>query len=718
VSTGTVVATVPGVPPENLTLDSAGTASLDLAKLHERLPKGKELVVQYEYKGLTQTATITRQVVEKALAARKPPQLVIAAKDITYEGGLRSGTLVGEDQGELLVNIANTDREGVAWGVKLIVSGSQCRDVTFGNELIVGDIRPGEEKAARVPISAGLDAENCALSLTLQAQEEFGQDSRKVSIPPIAIRAVDRPDLYIASISHSGTAQNDDSVELTATVTNSGIGEAKGVTVRLNDLPSGVSASRRSISLGDLAPKSSQNVSISLHFDRRFGEGQPNVPMSLSVADARPIGKPATKNYSMEYHFNQPSMRIADLQYFDGNDPDGQSEGNNNGQIEQDERILVRVRVANSGAKAAENVTLTMTSDKPSSRLIITPNEQQLDRLQPGEEKTVLFKFKVPNSVAPGPVAFTVTAAEATCATEVAEVSRRTIYEAGIVTAEVNVAESGATRAQGQRVAAPAVENIDEVRSADYSRDGYALIIGIGQYGHPGIKPLKFATSDAKAMREYLTKVGGLRRDSIHLLTDDQATSNGIRRELGWLRRNAGGKTQVFIYYSGHGVADAKHTPYLLPYDGEPQAVEDTGFAISTLKEEVNKFTAERVLIALDACYTGVGRSVSAEGMRPLVVMVDPDNTPTKAVVVNSSGEREASWDYDEKQHGLFTYFLLKGMRGAAPDRNTDGFVDAEELYEYLREEVPPVALRIRQAPQTPAKQGSGKGMIVSKRVE
>jgi hypothetical protein len=393
VSTGIVHATVSGLV-EDLTLDSTGTASLDLAKLYDRV-KGKELVVQYEYKGMTQTATITRQAVEKGLAARKPPQLVIAAREITYEGGLKSGSLAGDDRGELLVNITNTDKEGVAWGVKLNVSGNQCRDVTLGNEVPVGDIRPGEGKTARVPISAGLDAENCTLNLTLQATEEFGQDSRKVIIPPITIRAVDRPDLYIASVSHSGTAQNDGSVELSATVTNNCVGEAKGVTVRLNDLPSGVSASQRAINLGDLPPKSSQKVSISLRFDKRFGEGQSSVALSMSVADQRPIGKPATKNYSMEYHFNQPTLKIADIQYFDGNDPDGQSEGNSNGQIEQDERILARVRVANSGAKAAENVTLTMTSDKPSSRLIITPNEQQLDSLQPGEEKMVLFKVKV-----------------------------------------------------------------------------------------------------------------------------------------------------------------------------------------------------------------------------------------------------------------------------------------------------------------------------------
>ncbi len=57
-------------------------------------------------------------------------------------------------------------------------------------------------------------------------------------------------------------------------------------------------------------------------------------------------------------------------------------------------------------------------------------------------------------------------------------------------------------------------------------------------------------------------------------------------------------------------------------------------------------------------------------------------------------------------------------MRAAAPDRSSDGFVDVEELYDYVKKEVPPVAAKQRGASQTPAKLGSGKGMIVSKRVE
>jgi uncharacterized caspase-like protein len=255
------------------------------------------------------------------------------------------------------------------------------------------------------------------------------------------------------------------------------------------------------------------------------------------------------------------------------------------------------------------------------------------------------------------------------------------------------------------------------VRSSGYRRDGYALVIGISQYRLGNVKQLQFAKNDAQTMRDYLEKVGGFPREQIHMLPDDQATLSGIKRELGWIRRNAGEKSQVFIYYSGHGVADSRHLPYLLPYDGEPQTIEDTGYALSTLKDEVNKFKTRRVLIALDACYTGEGRSESADGSHG-VAWVDDDETKTEAVIISASGPKEASWDYDEKQHGLFTYFMLKGMRGSAPSANGNDMVDVEELYKYIKSKVPPMASTLRDAPQSPSKQGNGKGMIVSKRVE
>lgn len=722
INSGFVKVTANDVNLQDIPIRADGTAVLDMASVFGN-PKFSKLMedihVIYEYENAKAETTIARSEAQKIFASRVPPDLRIDAKDIRYEQGLKGGKLTGDDSGEIKVTVTNSDKEGTAWGVNLAVSGNSCPDVNYDKLLPIGNLQPGQNKTVNIPVTAGLNATDCKLNLTVQAREEFGQDSRKVKIPPIVISALDRPDIAVASMTPSGTAQNGRGIDLMATVANNGIGNAKGVVVKLGDLPEGITPSWTSMEIGDMPPHSNQKLPpLTLQFDKLYGKEKKNVEISMTVSDKRPIGKPSSKRLNLEYHFASPLIKVADVEYFDGNDPGGLSKGNSNGKIEQDERILARVHVENAGDMLAENVLVSMASD--SSRLAISPSAPVKISLRPNEKKPVDFKFRVPNSLDPGPVKFTVHASENTFSTRLAEVSTRTIYEAGTIEGTVASAAAPPPGRAPRVTGFAGDENIDEVPFVGYKReDAYALVIGIGRYNVQGVKRLPFAKNDAQTIREYLANISGVPRDNIHVLTDEQATFIRIIKELGWIRKNATDKSQVFIYYSGHGVADGAHKPYLLPHDGEPSSIEEMGFSIDQLKKEISRFKTKRVLVALDACYTGEGRSGSIKGQRG-VAWADDDATPTEAVIINSSTLRESSWDYDQKQHGLFTYFLLKGMRGEAPDLNGDGFVDASELYDYIKKEVPRASAKYCPAQQSPIIQGNGngKGMIVSKRLQ
>jgi uncharacterized caspase-like protein len=128
-----------------------------------------------------------------------------------------------------------------------------------------------------------------------------------------------------------------------------------------------------------------------------------------------------------------------------------------------------------------------------------------------------------------------------------------------------------------------------------------------------------------------------------------------------------------------------KKAPYLLPYDGDPNMPRSTAYALSELKADINALPTKNVVIALDACYSGQGRSASPTGGKG-VHWVEDDKTPTEAVMISASKWDQTAWDYPEKSHGLFTYFLLKGMRGKEVDANGDGYVDTDELFGYLTE--------------------------------
>ena len=96
----------------------------------------------------------------------------------------------------------------------------------------------------------------------------------------------------------------------------------------------------------------------------------------------------------------------------------------------------------------------------------------------------------------------------------------------------------------------------------------------------------------------------------------------------------------------------------------------------------------------MDSCFSGAGgRSVIAKGARPLVTVVSAD-VPAGLTVLSASAADQISSSYQEKGHGLFTYFLLKGLK--------ENGADFKAVYDYLKPEVARIARRDYNADQNP----------------
>jgi hypothetical protein len=124
---------------------------------------------------------------------------------------------------------------------------------------------------------------------------------------------------------------------------------------------------------------------------------------------------------------------------------------------------------------------------------------------------------------------------------------------------------------------------------------------------------------------------------------------------------------------------------------------------LKRLYSALEKLQVREIIVALDTCFSGAGgRSVIAKGARPLVMNLGQELKPIKnmAALTASSGD-EISSTYDEKGHGLFTYFLLKGLKGDG-DINGDSKIEIEELHAYLKPLVGRVARKIYNNNQTP----------------
>ena len=178
-----------------------------------------------------------------------------------------------------------------------------------------------------------------------------------------------------------------------------------------------------------------------------------------------------------------------------------------------------------------------------------------------------------------------------------------------------------------------------------------------------------------------------------------------------WLVNNAEKDGTVFVYFSGHGAPDPKSgDAYLVPYDGDPTFIDETGYPLKRLYAALSKLPAKEVIVALDSCFSGAGgRSVLAKGARPLVISVDnPILLSKKIIVLSASGSDQISSTYEDKGHGLFTYFMLKGIKNEDVIRS-DGSINVDDLYSYLKPQVERIARKQYNNEQIPQLIGGKK---------
>jgi len=223
--------------------------------------------------------------------------------------------------------------------------------------------------------------------------------------------------------------------------------------------------------------------------------------------------------------------------------------------------------------------------------------------------------------------------------------------------------------------------------SVKTSKTRHAVVIGIEKY-RKKLPQADYAANDARVMADYLSKVLGYPEENVAVLLNDNAAKTDLEKYFeGWLPNRVEKGDSVFVYFSGHGAPNPKTgKAYLVPYDGDPTFVDQTAYPLERLYDRLGKLPAKEIVVVLDSCFSGGGgRSVIAKGMRPMVLSLEnPVLAGGKTAVIAASSGEQVSSTYDEKKHGLLTYFLLKGLRGEA-DLDQSGNIELNELFEYLK---------------------------------
>lgn len=257
------------------------------------------------------------------------------------------------------------------------------------------------------------------------------------------------------------------------------------------------------------------------------------------------------------------------------------------------------------------------------------------------------------------------------------------------------------------------IENIDsekyqldakKINSSKKNNDAVAIIIGIQNYKRLG--KADFANQDAQIFYEYAHRALGIPSERIKVLTDSDADQAAFLKTFrNWLPLYVNkDKTDVFVFYSGHGLPsqDGKSI-YLLPYGVDQDLLDETAIDQRKINEAIQITKPKSVTMFIDSCYSGVSKNGETllASAKPVVLKNLNIAYPPEFTIMTASSSNQISSSSPHLQHGIFSFYLMKGMEGNA-DIDKDGNITFGEMQKYLMDNVPRLAMTLnrKQDPQ------------------
>lgn len=224
----------------------------------------------------------------------------------------------------------------------------------------------------------------------------------------------------------------------------------------------------------------------------------------------------------------------------------------------------------------------------------------------------------------------------------------------------------------------------------------FALVIANEDYTR--VAPVPYAKNDGRVFKQYLHKTFGLDEKSVIYL--ENATFNDMKFALNRISEicNAfSGDASLIVYYSGHGIPnESTGEGYLLPVDGygtDPS----TALSISDLYKTISNLPIKKATMFMDACFSGAKRDGSMlVAARGVAIKAKAEAPKGKLLVLSAATDDQTAYPYEEKKHGLMTYFLLKKIQA------TKGKIKAGELFNFVETSVKRTSIVENGKLQTP----------------
>jgi len=235
------------------------------------------------------------------------------------------------------------------------------------------------------------------------------------------------------------------------------------------------------------------------------------------------------------------------------------------------------------------------------------------------------------------------------------------------------------------------------IPQTDKKNNNNTFVVIIANENYQQVASVPFALNDGKIFRQYCEQTLGI--PAKHIREYPNATGNQIKYSVNLLREKVEEYDQpnIIFYYAGHGIPDEQSkTAYLLPVDG---VINDltTCYKLDDLYTALGELSANHISVFMDACFSGSKRE---QGMlaeaRGVALKARPGQPQGNMVVFSAAQGDETAYPYSTKQHGMFTYYLLKKLQ------ETKGDVTLQQLSEYIIKEVRRQSIEENDKKQTP----------------
>ncbi|GLR18580.1 caspase family protein [Portibacter lacus] len=209
----------------------------------------------------------------------------------------------------------------------------------------------------------------------------------------------------------------------------------------------------------------------------------------------------------------------------------------------------------------------------------------------------------------------------------------------------------------------------------------YAVIVGIASYNH--MPTLKYTDDDAYQVYAFLKSPegGAIPDERISLLIDESASRKRILAEMENTFSMADENDVIMLYYSGHGLPGS-----FLPidFDGYNNILQH-----SEIKEILDKSKAKHKICFADACHSGSLLAMKSpfDATRMQSFFDGFENASAGTALFTSSKSEEISMETSGLRQGIYSHYLIRGLRGEA-DANRNKIVTISELFDYVNKNV------------------------------